>query len=388
MSQDVREENMEETVRINERHLLSKEIIDTFRRRLNANLHLYFPGLDPSDVKIRGTALGGPYSQTFKFNIESRGKEYTVYIKICPLYERLNPAKFEYETLQLLHQKMPKVNKDCAVARPLDYFSDLNAYVMESVSGDNLKTSLLRNNSIFQSGNGFQALQSSIFKSALWLKTFHQITRSDTGTTFNASLFLDSIGEDFDYRLLRGFRFKVDTLNRLDRLFAKLSRLNGAYVMPCAKWHWDYTPGHIYLENDRISVIDILGLDNAPIYEDIGHFLVAVTIVNNVPFYPFFDRKRAGGALCAHFLDAYLTGSDLKREEFYLFSKIYMLKYLIFYFGGQYTRVSEKVHPVAGKLFANLRSVTLTEAPMVRAIEEIERMMNHVASAGRPGADE
>ena len=362
----------------------NKEVIRTLIHRLRENINSYYPDLDKLNLSITGKSIGGPFAKTFRFDLTSNGIRHIIFVKQCPLYKD-NPAKIQYETLQLLYHSMPAVNKRCAVSRPLDFFPDLNAYAMESVGTNNFKTYLLKNNSRLNDEKSLPDLLSVLSGCALWLRTFHNITKSDKGTMFDSSVFLNSIREEFDYILLRDFGFRSDTLNRLNALFNNLSILDGTFALPCAKWHWDYTPGHIYLDYNTISVIDVLGLDNTPIYEDIGHFLVAMTIANNLPFYPFFDRKRARTELCDAFLDAYWDCCRLDKNEFLLFSKIYTLKYLILYFGGQYSRISEKIHPVAGRLFANVRSVVLTEEPMILAIEEIERLMTNAVAARLAG---
>ena len=190
---------------------------------------------------------------------------------------------------------------------------------------------------------------------------------------FNYEAFIKSFVEEFDYRSLSNFRFPKSTVDRLEDTIKSLSSLNGVFDMPCAKWHWDYTPGHIFIDNNKISVIDILGLDNTPIYEDIGHFLSALTSINNLPFYLFFDFKRAKDRLCNQFINTYFHDTGYQKDEFVLLSNIYRLKYLIIYFSGQYKMISQKLHPLAGSAFANLRLVKLFNEPILHTIDEITK---------------
>jgi hypothetical protein len=156
------------------------------------------------------------------------------------------------------------------------------------------------------------------------------------------------------------------------------------YDLPCAKWHWDFTPGHVYLDYNRISVIDILGIDDTPIFEDIGRFLASMMAINNFPFYPFYDFRRAEGPLCDRFVETYAADSNYDREHFLLFTHIYTLKYLIIWFFSQHLRVSSKVSPAIGAAFANLRLVPFYERPIVHTMnkinERIERAVRFEAS--------
>jgi len=168
---------MNETLESERLRPSSKEIIKIFCQRLRDNLKLYYPYLNESETDISGKSIGGPYAKTFRYDITSGTSKQTVFIKVCPIFERLNPAKLEYETLQLLYRKMPEVNAACAVARPLDIFQDLNAYVMESVGNNNFKTYLLKNNSMIKNGKSLPKLLSIVSGCAIWLKTFHRLIR-------------------------------------------------------------------------------------------------------------------------------------------------------------------------------------------------------------------
>ena len=358
-----------------ERSLTKKDVIAILTQRLQDNLNSYYPDLDKNRTLITGKSLGGHVASTYRFEIKSgnSSKKYIIFLKLCPIFEALNPALMEYQTLQLLYHKMPLIQEDCHVPRPLDYFPDLHAYAMESVGTKNLREYLLKNNSRLRGDDSINELLDLVSGSANWLRAFHKITMSVKSIKFNYEAFIKSFVEEFDYRSLSNFRFPKSTVDRLEDTIKSLSSLNGVFDMPCAKWHWDYTPGHIFIDNNKISVIDILGLDNTPIYEDIGHFLSALTSINNLPFYLFFDFKRAKDRLCNQFINTYFHDTGYQKDEFVLLSNIYRLKYLIIYFSGQYKMISQKLHPLAGSAFANLRLVRLFNEPILQAIDEITK---------------
>ena len=158
---------------------------------------------------------------------------------------------------------------------------------------------------------------------------------------------------------------------QLDNLMQNLAFLDHKYDLPCAKWHWDFTPGHVYLDNNRISVIDILGIDDTPIFEDIGRFLASMTAINNLPFYPFYDFRRAEGPLCDRFVETYAAHSNYDKEHFLLFTHIYTLKYLIIWFFTQQLRVSRKASPAIGAAFANLKLVPFYEQRIMHTMNKI-----------------
>ena len=138
--------------------------------------------------------------------------------------------------------------------------------------------------------------------------------------------------------------------------------------MPCAKWHWDFTPGHVFYDDNKISVIDITGIDNTPIFEDVGRFLASLSTVNNLPFYPLFNHKLANIMLCDNFVEEYIHNIDFDHKLFVFFSNLYKLKYLIIWFCGQHYRVANKLSSKFADYFANYRLVKIFEEPLLMSI--------------------
>ncbi len=352
----------------------TEQVLDMFTRIFLDNMDRYYPGRGADGATVTGKSWGGQETaRTFRFEIRWPGSvdPGVIFVKLCPVFPDLDPALMEYETLQILYHKMPSLQEDCFVSRPLDYYPDLHAYAMESVGTKSFKPYLLRANSRLRSDDAVSELFSIVDGCARWLRAFHEITRSQKTRQFEYKAFINGVNEDFDCQTLRKFRFQKATIQQLDTLMERLASLDGKHDVPCAKWHWDYTPGHVYLDNNRISVIDILGMDDTPIFEDIGRFLASMTAINNFPFYPFFDFRRAEGPLCDRFIDSYAEGAPCDQELFRLYTHIYKLKYLIIWFFSQHDRVSRKINRAAGDAFANLRLVRFFEKPMLNTMKKI-----------------
>lgn len=349
-------------------------VVNLLTQKIKDNMERYYSDLGDQKVSVTGKPWGGQETaRTFRLEIRSTkgSKQRIIFVKLCPIFPSMNPALMEYETLQLLYDKMPLVQKGCYVSRPLDYYPELNGYAMESVGTKSFKPYLLKNNSRLRNDDALSDLFSTISGSARWLKTFHEITRSKKIVKFEHKTIIDSINEDFDYHSLKKFNFGKETIHQLDLLMDKLASLDNKYDLPCAKWHWDFTPGHIYLDNNRISVIDILGIEDTPIYEDIGRFLASMTAINNLPLYLFYDYRRAAGPLCDRFVESYVSDTEYDKELFLFFTNIYKLKYLIIWFFSQHMRVSNKINPMIGNAFANLRLVKFYEKPILQTMSNI-----------------
>ena len=359
-----------------------EDVVDFFSRELKNKVEKYYADLTSAGVRITGKSWGGQdTARTFRFEIRpfDRSGPRVIFIKLTPFFPSMNPALLEYETLKLLYDKMPLVRDNCHVSRPLDYYPNFNAYSMESVGTRSFKPYLLKSNSRFRSDSSLSGLFSIVSGSARWLSAFHEITTSKKRVQFEHKTILDDINEDFDYFSLRKFKFSKDMIRQLDNLMQNLALLNNKYELPCAKWHWDFTPGHVYLDNNRISVIDILGIDDTPVFEDIGRFLASMAAINNFPFYPFYDFRRAEGPLCDSFIASYAANSTYDRERFLLFTHIYTLKYLIIWFFSQHMRVSRKASLAIGAAFSNLRLVPFYERLIVNTMNKINEKFKNAA---------
>lgn len=358
--------------------LSDKDFIDIMITRIRENLKSYFPGMGCKTAKVCGRVWGGQETaRTFRFEITTERKEktYMIFVKLCPVFQSANPAKMEYETIRLLYDKLPSYGDNYLVPRPLEYFPDLNSYAMESVGHRSFKPYLLRKNSILRNESSLIPLYKIIEGCANWLWMFHEISKEKKQSKFNFTEFMESLNQEYDYRMMDQFKFRKETLSKLNRVFNSLSYHSGSLSLPCAKWHWDFTPGHVFIDRNKISVIDILGLDNTPIYEDIGRFLASLSAINTFPFFPLFDYKRARGKLCDMFIEAYLSKTDYEEEAFMLYVNLYKLKYLIIWFFGQHFRVSAKLHPCLANAFANMRLVPIFERAILPTIDIIQKRL-------------
>ena len=356
--------------------LTNEQAIAEIIKRLYQNLESLYPDIDKSKAIIRGYSLGGLFAHTFRFTLTHNEKSIGIFAKICPVYESLDPARVEFDTLETVYSKMKAATDMYAVSRPLIYFKDMNCYAMESVGVKDLRSVLLKNNTVFAGSQAINELNYYMKGSAEWLAMFHEITANGISQKFEMKSFLNSFTDEFNYADLAQYSFSSNMLNAIDMVFHKLSSSELNVTMPLAGWHWDYTPGHVYLDNNRISVIDILGVDNTPVYEDIGHFLASITSINNLPKYLLFNRRRSATEFCNVFIDSYFKRTALDNNEFILLTNIYRLKHLVIYFIIQNRQISGKLGTTAGALYSNTRGVRLFEKPILHSLSEISRLIN------------
>jgi hypothetical protein len=245
----------------------------------------------------------------------------------------------------------------------------LNTYAQESVGVDTLKELLLQANSKRSKRHEFEKLFSVVGDSAQWLHIFHTITKSTESGRFDYQEFMTCQGYDVDFSSLQRFKFKNEVLYQVEQCLDQVKVLDGRAI-PLAGFHFDFTPAHIFLDHG-IHVIDIIGTENIPIYEDVGRFMTSLVTVNGFPMHPFFDYGRARKVLVDQFLRSYHVRTQYDVNEFYLFANCYFLKHLCVWLEAQYQRVSSRSNSCFGRMFTNLRLLRIFEPAIVQALENI-----------------
>ena len=356
--------------------LPNSQVVEVLMDRIRRNPEKYLGDPDVEVSHVYGKAMRGQeLARTFRFQIAplNKGHEKIVYIKLCAKWEKLDVAKQEFETLRMLYGKLSSNYSELNVARPIDYYQDMNAYAQESVGDKNFKDYLLKSNSQFRRDEDLNELYQIIGGCAHWLHAFHEMTMFDEPQPFDYNSFMKSEEEGFNFSILEQFPFHGHTLRQINNCLQSLAMLHDVEC-PAAKWHFDYTPAHIFIDNG-ISVIDITGLDRISIFEDIGHFCAALSTVNNLPFYPFFDHRRALHKLTQIFIQSYWERTSLDEVYFQLFVNCHTLKYLSQWLDAQYQRVSSKVHPLAAKAYANIRLVRIFEPAILHTTGRIDSLL-------------
>lgn len=360
--------------------LSNNEIQKELKQRIRDNWGLFYGNEFHSTFEIKGRIWKGQeLSKLFYFELNQKknGKK-NIFIKLCPEWETFNPGVLEYETLQLTYKRMQKMQSGFSVPRPIAFYSDLNAYAMESVGKANFKNYLLKHNSIVTQQSRISQLNSKMIKCAQWLETFHSITKSKKKIKFDTLAFLHT-DADFTFQKLKDTSFNKRHLKGIENFIKQdLTKINQKFYLPCAKWHWDYTPAHVFFENKKLKVIDTTGVNNIPIYEDIGHFLAATSTINCLPLYPFFDYRRANDELCQHFIDGYLENSNYDKQEFLMFSNLYKLKYLMHWYYAQFSRIKKRTNFYTAKLFAKFILNKRFEYPLMTAIHDVRKSLKNI----------
>jgi hypothetical protein len=356
-------------------------LVNVLQKRIEDNINVYFPALTGKEIEVRGTPWGGVGTAcTFRFKVKSKcnNQKYIVFAKVSPIFGNNNIGKLEYEALKFVYPGISSENSFYHVPRPLDFYRDYNALLIEGVNGICFRNLLLKFNSKLAGKDSLDYLESTMFKCGGWLQMFHSITKKGDRATFDLQSFVSSFIEEI--QLLEKFGFHKKTIEKIWKIFECLKGIDKKIEMPVAMWHYDFTPGHVFISDDKVYVIDILGKE-APIYEDIGHWLASIAVVNAFPRYPFFDYERVNTILGNRFLNGYYLQSNIQESVYFILSNIYKLKYLIEMFSEQHARVSQYTYSFVANLFSRFRLVRLFQRHILQTIDVISERLDLLQKA-------
>ncbi len=351
-------------------------LIDILKKRIKENINIYFPTLIGKEIEINGRPFGGVgTARTFRFEIRSKrnSQSHIVFVKLSPVFDGFNVGMLEYDALKFLHPKISSNNGLYDVPRPLDFYQDHKVLLIEGVEGMCFKNLLLKYNSTLAGKSSLNRLKSIMFKCGGWLQRFHSITEIKERVTFDLQSFVGIFIDEI--QALEKLGLNRRTVGHVWQIFERLKVIDNKLEMPVAMWHYDFTPGHVFINDDKVYGIDIMGRQ-APIYEDIGHWLASVAVVNALPRYPFYDYERANTILGECFLNGYYLQSNIEKNTYLILSNIYKLKCLIEMFSEQHARVSQYTYPFITNLFSRLRLAKIFQRHILQTIDVLSKRIS------------
>jgi len=185
----------------------------------------------------------------------------------------------EFDELSRAYRYFERRGNGLRVVRPIDYYQDLNAVLIEKASGCDLGL-LARTDEA--------ASLAAVRRCGKWLRAFHEKVHKPRPRVW-------TIGE-FETRLMRR-RDKLVALGvpekQLDPLLRdviKLARTCRQREVPCSLLHGDYKLRHIWAGPESIQVFDFGNVSPGPCYVDVAAFLVELSVLKLG--HPWFDTER------------------------------------------------------------------------------------------------
>ena len=173
-------------------------------------------------------------------------------------------ARREYETLAMLRAAMPA---EFTVPRPIQLDAANSAVIMERIGGTPLDRIIAAEK---RSADAVARLTEPLRRAGQWLRAMQEATRTTdhpreilTAQIVKAIHDAETIGAD------------ADVLARLREL---QMRVAPRAVIACGH-HGDYWPGNVFLDEQRVTVIDFEGYRTGLPLEDVAYFLIELELL-------------------------------------------------------------------------------------------------------------
>jgi len=254
-------------------------------------------------------------SKIFEIILETRetpSRRMSLYVKI---HESNLRATEEFRNLKSLWSHFRSSN-EFRISKPLGLIDGLNAVVTAQVDGLQLSDMVQRSRILPPAKDGISALVSCVERAGNWLKFFHktEVNQGTLAINYQASepdnLMTAARRLDFPERLI------IKATARLDRV-KEAMRGSGLVVV-----HPDFTPEHVFFDQQAVSVIDFDILSLGP------------KAWNMARFCSYFDMmllplnmKRFSSVLKSRFVSAASDNRDSDTDELVnAFSTLLMLE--------------------------------------------------------------
>ena len=250
--------------------------LDELRSRISQNIVDYFPKLKGRPHSLQLAELSRRQYSTICFfelseSDHADGPMPGIAVKIFSEDDG-ETAKWQYSALKTIWPAFAD-GGPLSIPRPLDYFDDLPAVVMERVDGTSLQELFGLLTWLPQRSSEVVA---ACHASGRWLRRFHLTTRLDPASldavkklksaqTNLAELEKRGLPETLCHEILAALRYDACKLTDI--------RLEKAMV------HGDFTVDNVLKNQDRCFVLDITGKDHNSIYHDLATFLNSLLLI-------------------------------------------------------------------------------------------------------------
>ncbi|MFQ5792610.1 MAG: glycosyltransferase, partial [Acidobacteriota bacterium] len=227
-------------------------------------------------------------------------------------------AQREYKALSFLWHEFSRRSTRFAVPKPLDYFPEYAALVLEKCQGETLDQAL-RWARLLRTKAGRDRLYQQAEACGEWLATFHRATRQEG----NPSECYQRIRQDFHNELKTCSELGLDPglASRVATWFDRKEKLVFTGEHAIVGRHCDFGPYNAFFSRDKITVIDFEGLQAGISYDDLCYFL---GMVESMPFYhlgPTLTHR-----IKKSFLEGYSRHEHVDRGQLDVFMLAAMVK--------------------------------------------------------------
>jgi hypothetical protein len=318
-----------EPIRADDGVVVTTELLERVGDRILEAFPRYYPAspFDRAHATIRLDRLGETSSYPlFAATVVpgTAGTPRELIVKFAPVFSENNEGLTEYRHLLTMHERLGNASA-IRVPRPLDFYEDVNALVMEKVGGERFSRVLLRDGGRFAPPEAATRLRDAARRCGGWLAAYHDATRHADAAPFD-----DTFVARIDEKLAAfgALGFAPSAARTVAATVRRLHEFGVSRRVPVADQHGDYGPQNAHVGDGFVYVFDLNYHVAAPVYDDIDYFLVTLETMNPYPRQWFLDRGRVA-AMRTPFLEGYFAGAaadparDVYLEGYYIKSLLF-----------------------------------------------------------------
>jgi Ser/Thr protein kinase RdoA (MazF antagonist) len=309
----------------------SVDFVDEIGERIREKVASYFPDLASygGSIDVRVSRRGGGHdSEVYEIAMVNGHRDPRQLILKLHRPARAKPeemamqarkyAQREYAALSFLWQEFSRRSTRLAVPRPLDYLPEYAALVVEKCQGETLDQAL-RWARLRRTSSQREWLCQQVKACGEWLALFHSVT----GRRGNPSEIYQRIEGDFydDLKTCTEVGLNPELASHVAMWFERKKRVAFSGDHKLVGYHCDFGPYNVFLSQNRITVIDLEGLQAGIIYDDLCYFL---GMIEAMPVYHL--SHELSQRIKASFLEGYWQDENFNREQFDVFMLITMVK--------------------------------------------------------------
>lgn len=245
------------------------DLVEHVRRRAP----VYFPGVTSGlrvDVRSRWQRAE---SNVYRLAIVADSEMVReVILKIFPEAEIQYHAQAQYQAMVSMWPRFAQ-HETLRIPRPLDYFPEGPAIVMEVVAGESLQQRLTRRACW---GHRTRSAERDCEHAGQWLKFYHgpaPLEEACLDVDTKVKSFREAVGSLGEAGVGRrhGTKWVADLQADGDHLRPRR--------LPMSRVHGDFTIDNLLLDGDRVAGLDVWAVDTNAIYHDLATFLNSLLLL-------------------------------------------------------------------------------------------------------------
>ena len=279
-------------------------VVQRLESRLHEKIAEYFPELRGENLRLSFTALKrATYSTVYFFRSKSMSATQIPVGVVVKVYSKQQNwdelSKAQYSVLRAMWPLFEN-SRAFGLPRPLDFFPDPPALVMEEVRGESLQRMF---RSIWRFPIRFNDIVRACWGCGQWLYHFHNKTRLPPHALDLAE---KRVGAHENLARLEAFDFSKELLRKVETSLTQKVLALTQVDLPKALVHGDFTVDNVLIDQKRTCVIDLTGRDQNAIYHDLATFLNSLRMLRlSLPIPTSFIRSCSKA-----FLSGYFTGGN------------------------------------------------------------------------------